>query len=221
MLRRSVGRHDLSSVESQSAAVAGALPVLEGLSDPVRQREYAHLLAELARVSETSVLLALERRMTGRPAEVAQAMKRASVHERVEREMLRLLARDAEVYHELAKRLTEDHFQSAHNRKLLGLLVAAEGDVRVVVAGSDDDKASRSASALALEPLDGDPTLEYAEDVWARLQEFALRRKSSELRHRLQKLNPTTDPHYDRLFQELIATDGELRRLKERHGAPV
>ena len=72
-----------------------------------------------------------------------------------------------------------------------------------------------------MEPVDGDPTLEYAEDVWARLQEFALRRKSSELRHRLQKLNPTTDPHYDRLFQELIATDGELRRLKERHGAPV
>jgi len=218
MLRRSVGRHDLSSVESQSAAVAGALPVLEGLSDPVRQREYAHLLAELARVSETSVLLALERRMAGRPAEVAQAMKRASVHERVEREMLRLLARDAEIYHELAKRLTEDHFQSAQNRKLFDLLAVAEGDVRAIIADADEDKVPRAASALVLEPVDGEETLEYAEDVWARLQEFALRRKSSELRHRLQKLNPTTDPHYDRLFQELIATDGELRRLKERHG---
>jgi hypothetical protein len=89
------------------------------------------------------------------------------------------------------------------------------------VTGSDDDKLSRAASALALEPLDGDLSMEYAEDVWARLQEFALRRRSTDLRRRLQKLNPTTHPEYDTLFGELIATDGELRRLKERHEAPV
>jgi hypothetical protein len=52
--------------------------------------------------------------------------------------------------------------------------------------------------------------------VWARLQEFALKRKSSALRQRLQKLNPTTDDDYDGLFEELIAIDGELRRLRER-----
>jgi len=55
--------------------------------------------------------------------------------------------------------------------------------------------------------------------VWARLQEFSLRRRSTELRQRLQKLNPTTQPEeYDRLFQQLITIDGELRRLKERKG---
>ena len=86
------------------------------------------------------------------------------------------------------------------------------------MTGTDDDKLSRAASALALEPLDGDLNMEYAEDVWARLQEFALRRRSADLRRRLQKLNPTTHPEYEALFGELIATDGELRRLKERHG---
>ncbi len=180
MLLRGVGRHDLSTIEGQSAAVAAALPILEGLSDPVRQREYAHRLAELAGVAETSVLLSLERRVSGRPAEVRQAMKRASVNDRVEREMLRLLARDTAIYHEVSKRLAEAHFQSVQNRKLFGLLVAADGDVRTAVTGSDDDK------------------------LW-----------------RLQKLNPTTHPEYDVLFGELIATDGELRRLKERHEAPV
>jgi DNA primase len=221
MLLRGVRRHDLSTIEGQSAAVAGALPILEGLSDPVRQREYAHRLAELAGVAETSVLLSLERRVSGRPAEVRQAMKRASVNDRVEREMLRLLARDTAIYHEVSKRLAEEHFLSAQNRKLFGLLVASSGDVRTAVTGSDDDKLSRAASALALEPLDGDLSMEYAEDVWARLQEFALRRRSAGLRRRLQKLNPTTNPEYDSLFGELIATDGELRRLKERHEAPV
>jgi hypothetical protein len=51
--------------------------------------------------------------------------------------------------------------------------------------------------------------------LWYRLQEFLLQRRSAALRQRLQKLNPQTDEGYDGLFSELIALDGELRRLKE------
>ncbi len=224
MIRRSVGRHDLSTVESQSAAVSAALPVIEGLADPVRQSEYAHLLAELAGVSEGSVVLSLQRRMEGRPVEVAQAIKRASVHEKVEREMLRLLARDPSIYHSFVDRLSEDHFQSAGNRKLFAMLVASGGDVRTLIADGDDEKTVRLWSALTLEVLDseaGPDHAGYAEDVWARLQEFLLKRRSAAIRQRLQKLDPTTDPQYEELFQQLISTDGELRRLRDRGGVPA
>ena len=221
MIRRTVGRHDLATVEDQSAAVAAALPILDGLGDPVRQSEYAHLLAELAGVSESSVVLALERRLSGQPVEVQKTMKRASAQEKVEREMLRLLARDAEAYSAFAPRLSEEHFGSATNRALFGTLVGAGGDVRAFVATAADDKMVRAVSGLALEPLEGEDTPEYAEEVWARLQEFLLKRRSAELRQRLQKLNPTTDPEYDELFSELIRTDGELRRLRERGGVPA
>jgi DNA primase len=221
MIRRTVGRHDLSTVEGQTAAVAAALPVLEGLGDPVRQSEYAHLLAELADVTEGSVVLALERRMSGKPIELEKEVKRASAQEKVEREMLRLLARDWDVFRELAPRLVDEHFQTAGSRKLFATLVGAHGDVGSFVAASRDDKLVRALSALALEPLDGEPTAEYAQDVWARLQEFMLKRRSAELRQRLQKLNPTTDAGYDDLFQELIAADGELRRLREHGGVPA
>src|SRR4029453_17135024 len=37
MVRRTVGRHDLSTIEGQSAAVAAAVPLLERLGDPGRQ----------------------------------------------------------------------------------------------------------------------------------------------------------------------------------------
>ena len=89
MVRRTVGRHDLSTIEGQSTAVAAAVPLLERLGDPVRQSEYAHLLAELAGVSEGSVVLAIDQRLSGRPVEVQHAVKRASAQEKVEREMLR------------------------------------------------------------------------------------------------------------------------------------
>ena len=42
-----------------------------------------------------------------------------------------------------------------------------------------------------------------------------LKAKSDELRIRLQKLNPQLDPDYPRLFEDLVAIDGELRRLRQ------
>ena len=221
MLRRTVGRNDLTTVEGQSAAVAAALPMLERLTDPVRRTEYAHLLAELVGVRESSVVLVLDRATGGRPVEVTRADKRVSAQERVEREMLRLLARDAEVFAAVSSRLSTEHFQTARNRDLLALLLQTEGDVGGFVGRSEDDKAVRALSALALEAPDGEPSAAYAEDVWARLQEVALKRKSMALRQQLQKLNPTTDPRYDELFQELIGIDGELRRLREPGHVPA
>ncbi len=221
MLRRTVARYRLDSVEDQSAAVAAALPLLEGLSDPVRQTEYAHLLAELVGVSEGSVLLALERRRSGGPAGVRTALKRVSAQERLEREMLRLLARDESVFRELGPRLSPEHFQTARNRELFALVLSSDGDVGGAVARSEDEKAVRALSAIALERLEGEPSLDYAQQVWADLQRFLLKHRTDEMRHRLQKLNPITDPGYDALFQELIAAEGELRRLRHRTGSPA
>ena len=216
MVRRTVGRHDLSTIEGQSAAVAAAVPLLEQLGDPVRQSEYAHLLAELAGVSEGSVVLKLERQLSGRPVEVQQAVKRASAQERVEREMLRILARDDVAYRSIAPRLSDEHFRSSRNRQLMALLREADGRVSGASSEGGDDEVVQALTALALEPLDGDQLPGYPEEVWARLQEFLLRRRSVALRQELQKMNPVTDPRYDELFQRLIAADGELRRLRER-----
>ena len=216
MVRRTVGRHDLSTIEGQSAAVAAAVPLLEQLGDPVRQSEYAHLLAELAGVSEGSVVLKLERQLSGRPVEVQQAVKRASAQERVEREMLRILARDDVAYRSIAPRLSDEHFRSSRNRQLMALIREADGRVSGASSEGGDDEVVQALTALALEPLDGDQLPGYPEEVWARLQEFLLRRRSVALRQQLQKMNPVTDPRYDELFQRLIAADGELRRLRER-----
>jgi DNA primase len=221
MIRRSVERHDLSTIEGQSAAVADSLYLIEGLSDPVRQSEYAHMLSELAGVSEGSVVIALERKVSGRPVEVQQAIKRASAQERVEREMLRLLARDRASFDRLARLLTVDHFRSTQHRSMFATLMSTGGDVRTFVERADDDAVVRDLSALALEPIDGEPNIEYAFEVWSRLQEFVLKRRSAALRQQLQKLNPTTEPTYDELFQQLIAADGELRRLREHRDVPA
>ena len=215
MVRRTIGRHDLTSVEGQSRAVAEAMPIIEGLTDPVRRSEYAHLVADLAGVTEFSVVQALDARRRGRPADVVvESPRRMSARDKVEREMLKLLVRDRSAYDEYASQLTDDHFRSATARAALAALRDAGGDASVV-AGADDEKLAAMLSALAVEPLDGDGGPEYALSVWARLQELVLKRKSDALRMQLQKLNPTTDEGYDELFTQLVTIDGELRRLRQ------
>lgn len=215
MVRRTIGRHDLSSVEGQSRAVADAMPIIEGLTDPVRRSEYAHLVADLAGVTEFSVVQALDARRRGGPAEVVvETPRRMSARDKVEREMLKLLARDRSVYEEYASQLTDDHLRSAAARRALVALRDAGGDASAV-AGGEDEKLGALLSALAVEPLDGDGGADYVHSVWSRLQEFVLKRKSDELRMQLQKLNPTTDAGYDELFAELVSIDGELRRLRQ------
>jgi DNA primase len=219
MVRRTVERHELATVEDRSRAVAEALPLLERLTDPVRRSEYAGLLADLTDVSETSVLQALERRLGSRPEEVAKAVKRTTAAERVEREMLRLLVQDADTYRGTVGMLTEEHFKAAAHRRVFVALRDGDGDVGALTGGADE-KLAGAVAALIVEPLEGDLTPEYSTAVWARLQEFLLKSRSEALRRRLQKLNPVNEPGSEELFEELVSVDGELRRLREGvHGA--
>jgi DNA primase len=215
MVRRTVARHDLSTVEGQSAAVADALPILEGLSDPVRRSEYGHMLADLAGVSEGSVMQALDQRLGGRPLEVAKTMKRATAQDKVEREMLKLLTRDLDTYRAFIERLEDEHFRNPAHRRTFIAIRDANGDV-ASIAGGEDAKLAAAVSSLAVEALDGGDDSEFAESVWTRLHEFWLKSKSDAIRMRLQKLNPTTDTGYDDLFRELVGVDGDLRRLRDR-----
>jgi DNA primase len=218
MIRRTVERHDLGTVEGRSAAVAAALPYLQQLADPVRRSEYAGLLADLAGVSESSVLQSLERRLGGQPSEVAKTIKRTTAQERVEREMLKLLAGDADTFRETVQTLTEEHFRTPASRRLFVALRDADGDVGAIVGGPDPQLAGRIAS-LVVEPLEGDRTPEYTEGVLARLQEFLLKSRSDRIRMELQKLNPTVDPAWEERFRDLAEVDGELRRIRQRlHG---
>jgi hypothetical protein len=169
------------------------------------------MLADLAGVSESSVIQALDGRLGGRPQEVAKTMKRASAQEKVEREMLKLLVRDAETYRAFVDQLNEEHFRNTSHRRMFLAIRDADGSV-ATIAGGEDPKLAAAVSSLVVEPLNGEGD-DYARSVWARLQEFLLKSKSDAIRMRLQKLNPITDTDYDDLFRELVALDGDLRRL--------
>ena len=214
MVRRTVERHDLGTIEGRSAAVADALPILERLNDPIRRSEYEGLLADLAGVSHASVAQSLARQLSGKPPEVASTMKRGTARERLEHEVVKLIAR-GDLGPDLAATIDETDFSTPKQRALFVALRDEKWDAGTIVGGEDGDLSAKVAS-LIVEPLEGDPTPVYAEAVLDRLRTFVLKAQSDEVRGKLQRMNPTTDAAYDELFRRLVEIDGELRRSKER-----
>ena len=221
-----IGRHDLSSVEGQShRGRRGACRSSSKLTDPVRRSEYAHLVADLAGVTESSVVQSMDAHAprAGRPQVVVESPKRMSARDKVEREMLKLIARDPAALNEYGPTSSPTSTSTRPSaRRAAWRRCATPGATWPRSRAVTTRSSAPYVSSLAVEPLDGDGSTEYAESVWARLQEFVLKTKSDALRMELQKLNPTTDPDYDELFNELVQVDGELRRLRQaRRRAPV
>ncbi len=224
MLDRTLAGNDLRSLEGRATAVRAALPIVAGLADPVRREEYAHLLADRAGVSSSAVLLELEQAgaaagagvETGRRTEAEPpAAPRVSPQDRVERQMLRMLAQSEQVFEAVAAEVSEEHFERAQHRRLFELLVKGRGDVRSLVAELDDERVSAALAALATGPVEGELTVLHARRLALFLQENLLKRRIAELRKRLQRLNPLTSPEYEGLFEELIAMEEERRRVHD------
>lgn len=239
MVERALHGADLGSVEGRAAAVRAGLPIVARLDDEVRRQEYAGLLADRAGVSPTAVFAELERLPSGVPepgrargskggpsapvrsnGDGLSAGPLRSPQQRVEWDMLKLLAQNQVVFEAVAGELTDEHFERAGHRRLLHLLRDAGGDVRGLIAAEEaeeeDPKVAGLLAALATEPLDVTPTVDNAEQVLARLEEFRIKRLIDALRRELQKVNPIVEAErYDRMFGELARLTGAWRRARE------
>lgn len=108
--------------------------------------------------------------------------------------------------------------------------IAEAGGAAAAVAGAswvtqlrescgDDRETVSLITALAVEPLrsDSEASERYAEAQLARLEELSVTRSVTELKSRLQRLDPVEQQsQYNRLFGELVALEQQRRVLRER-----
>ena len=131
----------------------------------------------------------LTRHLGGKPAEVASTMKRGTARERVEHEVLRLdraRRRRARVW---PSTIDEGDFSITKLRASFVALRDAEWDASAIAGGPDPDLASRIAS-LTVEPMEGDPSPEYASAVVDSLRGFVLQGAQ----RRASRATPETEP---------------------------
>jgi DNA primase len=225
MVRRATRGFDPQKPEERARGVQAALPIVAGLDNEVRRDEYAALLADVMEVSTESVLLELQRMprsheagRTAAPVTSGGPQARSPARE-VEKEALKLLAQHPDTCGEFLDHLKEDQFTTERFRKALELLREPGSSPSVLADRAAEQGLGELVAEVSLEPLKGEPTAGYARQVFARLEELSLGRRIATMKKRLERLNPTKDPHsYDSLFEDLIALEGERRRVRARAG---
>jgi DNA primase len=224
MLERAIREADLSSPEGKSHAVRQALPIVAALQDPVLRSQYAGRLADLVDVSPTEVSLELERTDRGGNGGSAVAPpsgRPRSADRDLETEALKILAQAPDIAREVVANVKELHFAGAR-RKAWVLLREAPGGAGELVGRAPDEETARLIAQVAVEPLRGEPTSDYAEKVFAKLQERALREEVRTMRKRLESLNPVKDAStFDPLFKQLAELTGRWREARARSGEGV
>jgi DNA primase len=220
MIRRSLRTHELRSPEGQARAVEETLPIVAGLDDPVLRSRYAGVLAELVGVRSSDVLLKLEPSPPARREEITRSREVRAPTREVEKEALKLLLQFPDLAGDRLDSLDDDHFTKESHRKVLALLRKSTGQAPAEVIGRlQDERMARFLAELAVEPVKGEVGREYTERVFSRLEEFFLSRRIDTMKKRLQRINPLTEStSFDSLYEELIALEGERRKVRARAG---
>jgi DNA primase len=228
MLQRAVRDEALETPEGKARAVRQALPIVAGLTDPVLRGQYAGRLADLAGVSPTEVRMELDdteaprRPPSGPPEPQDGARPRAEVRtpaREVEKEALKVLAQLPDIGERHGERVLPEHFSTERYRKAWTLLQEAPGHPAALADRAGDRGQAELIAELTVEPLKGEPTTDYAERVFARLEELRLRREVDTMRKRLEALNPVKDPDtFDALFAQLAEVTSRWRDARTRAG---
>ena len=101
-----------------------------------------------------------------------------------------------------------------------GSLDGESGDVSALVARAQDrsgEQVARLLAGLAVErpKSEAEPTAEYVEQLFLRLEEFSLKRQADSIRRELERVNPLKSPaDHESLFQQLIELEGARRRIR-------
>jgi DNA primase len=227
MIERTLRGRDLTGIEERARATRAGLALVAGLDDPVRRQAYARVLAGKVGEPEVAVMLELEQMLAAQglgPIDADRgARSRTPPGPRIEREALKLLLQTPDLCADRAGELRPDQFATPGYRAAFELIrdTGPTGDPAKLVAAAHDrsrgDQLAKLISALALEPPEvfGDITRSYIDQVFFRLEEFALKRRADEIRKRLEPLNPQKHPEeHQALFKEFVELEATRRRIR-------
>jgi DNA primase len=137
----------------------------------------------------------------------------------VEKEALKILVQLPDVARTHAQAVGDDHFTTERYRKTW-VLLRDDPQSTAGLAGTASDRGQAELIAeVAVEPLKGEASPEYAKKIFARLEELSLKRRIDTMKKRLEALNPVKDADaFDPLFQELMDVTGRWRDAMTRAG---
>jgi DNA primase len=243
-IRSTLAAYDLESAEGRVAALREAAPVVAKIRDTALRPEYTRRLAGWLGIDVETVARAVAtgakgeqrapvRREQAPPTPEPAPMPRAQAGQQrdpalvVEREALKCALQEPATVADWYESVEETAFTHPSARQVHRAIAGAgfpSGEVSglswidAVLEHADDDSVRRLVRELAVEPLPAEfgQDARYAIGVISRLLELDASRRIADLRGRLQRTDPVTDPaEYQQCFADLLALEDYRRSLRQ------
>ncbi len=242
-IRSTLAGYDLESAEGRVAALREAAPVVAKIRDAALRPEYTRRLAGWLGIDVETVARAVadggraEQRQPPRreqpSAPPAAPMPRSQTGQRrdpaliVEREALKCALQEPATVAHWYESVEESAFTHPSARQVHSAIAGAGFPsaeisglpwIDAVLANAEDDSVRRLIRELAVEPLPAEfgQDVRYAIGVISRLLELDASRRITDLRGRLQRIDPVEQPQdYQRCFEDLMALEEYRRSLRQ------
>jgi DNA primase len=243
-IRAALAENDLDRAEGRVAGLRSAAPVVAGIRDQALRPEYTRMLAgwlglpveEVARAVAAAGRAqppASRRAAEQEPAATSESgvprLMRPDPRDKVasaEREALKVCLQLPQVAGSWVDALETEAFRwpayLAVHRAVVDAGGAAAGLtdrawLDAVLDACPDDSVRSVVNELAVAPLPTDEADQrYAQSVIARLLEIDASRRITDLKSRLQRIEPATDPDaYQAVFADVLALESYRRGLRE------
>jgi len=245
-IRAELKGYDLDHAEGRVAGLRAAAPVVARIRDEALRPEYVRKVSGWLGMPDDEVRRAVQAAGRAQPAaprrptdpsaptvpvEVGAAprLPRPDPRDKVasiEREALKVCLQAPQVAGSWVDALEADAFRSpaylAVHQAIVDAGGAASGLIDrawldAVLAACPDDGVRSVVHELAVDPLPADEVDErYARSVIARLLEVDAARRIADVKARLQRVEPTSDPDaYQALFADVLALESYRRGLRE------
>ena len=230
-VRAVLSRYDLDTAEGQVAALKATAPLIAKIKDRALRPEYARRLAGWLGAADLESVTTRVAELSGEtpgPRRTPPARPtRDTAAVMVEREALKLAVQSPVLVAPIFDAVGDDCFTDESLLAVRRVVEKAggtsgqtggEGWVTSLREAAGDDAVRQTVTSLAVEPLRSDVAdARYGQAVLSRLQEFAATRRITQLKPRLQRVNPVDEPEvYSRLFAELVSLEQTARALRER-----
>lgn len=235
VLANTISKFDLDRADGRVAALRETAPLVGSIRDDAVAAGYSRELAGMVGLDPSEVRgeVNAARRGVARAARHEPASESAldptlpalpDPHDRtlaVERGVLKLMLQSPEHFSVVDDvpwdGITREDFTHPAYRAVFTAIGAAQRSHQwneAVRQEANDDFLAPLIVSLGVEPLLRDASVGYAKEYSARLQLLTVMRKISELKSRLQRMNPVTDSDgYDQLFTELLGLESRRREL--------
>jgi DNA primase len=245
-IRTELKGFDLDHAEGRIAGLRAAAPVIARIRDEALRPEYVRRVSGWLALPDDEVRRAVQAAgraqppAARRPADAAAPtvpadaaavprLPRPDPRDKVasvEREALKVALQAPQLAGSWVDALETDAFRSPAYAAVHTAVVAAGGAATgladrawldAVLAACPDDAVRAVVHELAVDPLPIDEVdARYAQSVIARLLEIDASRRITDLKARLQRIGPATDPDaYQALFADVLALESYRRGLRE------